>query len=276
MTNLPPLLRDQRKTDVEQLKLLAIFHFVLAGMAIFGLGFLFLHYTIMHQAFSHPGMWKNQRQSEMQAEEFFAAFKWFYFFFGGLLVLGGIGNLLSGFFIRQRKHRIFSLIVAGLNCFHLPMGIALGVFTFVVLLRDSVRELYDFHAGVTPRPDPNPAESPVPQNPLALIRPEDRVPVTSSPPPVAEPSGDATGGLIPYKNPPALMAYYAGVFSIIPFFGFFFGIAGLWLGIAGLRRRKQHPIIRGAVHAWIGIVCGSLSIIAHLVVVVLIARLGRR
>ena len=68
--------------------------------------------------------------------------------------------------------------------------------------------------------------------------------------------GDATGGLIPYKNIPALMAYYFGVFSIIPFFPI--GIAAFVLGIVGLKRRKRNPIIRGAAHAWIGIIVGGL------------------
>ena len=31
--------------------------------------------------------------------------------------------------------------------------------------------------------------------------------------------GDATGGIIPYKNGPALMAYYLGIFSLIPCLG---------------------------------------------------------
>ena len=51
-------------------------------------------------------------------------------------------NLLSGIFIRKRKHHVFSLIVAGFNCLHFPLGTALGVFTFVVLLRDSVQNMY--------------------------------------------------------------------------------------------------------------------------------------
>ncbi len=68
--------------------------------------------------------------------------------------------------------------------------------------------------------------------------------------------GDATGGLIPYKNVPALMAYYCGVFSIIPFFPI--GIAAFVLGIIGLKRRKRNPVIRGAAHAWIGIIIGGL------------------
>lgn len=68
--------------------------------------------------------------------------------------------------------------------------------------------------------------------------------------------GDATGGVIPYKNVPALFAYYLGVFSLIPCFPL--GIAALILGIVGLRRVKANPAIRGTVHAWIGIIVGGL------------------
>src|SRR5262245_35885357 len=72
-------------------------------------------------------------------------------------------------------------------------------------------------------------------------------------------SGDATGGIIPYKNPAALIAYYLGIFSIIPFLGLFLGIPAVILGIIGLVQRRKHPVIRGAIHAWIGIVVGGLT-----------------
>ena len=87
--------------------------------------------------------------------------------------------------------------------------------------------------------------------------------------------GDATGGLIPYKNVPALMAYYCGVFSIIPFFPI--GIAAFVLGIIGLKRRKRNPVIRGAAHAWIGILIGGLFglIWTVLTVVSIVAALTR-
>jgi hypothetical protein len=68
--------------------------------------------------------------------------------------------------------------------------------------------------------------------------------------------GDATGGIIPYKNPPALISYYFGVFSLIPFLGILLGIAAVILGIIGLKRKNKNPIIKGTVHAWIGIICG--------------------
>ncbi len=73
--------------------------------------------------------------------------------------------------------------------------------------------------------------------------------------------GDATGGLIPYKNPHALIAYYLGIVALLPLIGLPFGIASVILGVMGLSRRKKNPIIKGSVHAWIGIVFGVFSML---------------
>lgn len=143
MSQLPPLLRDQRKIDADHLRLLAIFHFVVAGLAIVGLGFLFLHFTFMHTVMTNPEVWKNQKAGGPPPEQIFAMLKWLYLFFGALSITAGIANLCSGLFIQKRKNRVFSLIVAGMNCLQFPFGTVLGVFTFIVLLRDSVREAYE-------------------------------------------------------------------------------------------------------------------------------------
>jgi hypothetical protein len=142
MNELPPLPRDQRKIDADHLKLLSIFHFVGAALALIALLFLVAHYAMFHLFFSNPKMWENQKQAPPPAE-LFAMLKWVYLFFGVLLLGSAIANLISGLCIRARKHRTFSLIVAALNCLHIPLGTTLGVFTLIVLLRDSVRELYE-------------------------------------------------------------------------------------------------------------------------------------
>lgn len=84
----------------------------------------------------------------------------------------------------------------------------------------------------------------------------------------ADSEGDSTGGLIPYKNPPALIAYYLGLFSLFPVLGFFLGVAALILGIAGLRKRKENPAVKGSAHAWIGIGCGTVMAIVWGVTIV--------
>lgn len=89
--------------------------------------------------------------------------------------------------------------------------------------------------------------------------------------------GDNTGGLIPYKNPQALIAYYLGIFSLLPFIGLALAIPALVLGILGLRARKRNPAIKGSVHAWIGIVMGGLMTLlwGTLVVFAFIAALSQ-
>lgn len=73
--------------------------------------------------------------------------------------------------------------------------------------------------------------------------------------------GDSTGGVIPYKNPHALISYYLGLVALLPVLGVPFGIAAMILGIMGLRNRKKNPVIKGSVHAWIGICGGIFSLI---------------
>lgn len=55
----------------------------------------------------------------------------------------GILTIISGKKIKQQKNRIFSLVVAGINCLSMPFGTALGICTFIVLLRESVVKLYE-------------------------------------------------------------------------------------------------------------------------------------
>ncbi|MDB6031822.1 MAG: hypothetical protein JWM16_2160 [Verrucomicrobiales bacterium] len=145
----PPLLNtgSQMKKDEEHLRLLSIFHFILAGLSAVGVAGLGLHYTIMRVVFSNPDMWKNQRNMPFPPEQFMRIFIWFYLFIGILLVVMAALNVLSGMFLHQKKNRLFSIVVAALDCLQFPFGTALGVFTIIVLMRDSVRNRYENHTG---------------------------------------------------------------------------------------------------------------------------------
>jgi hypothetical protein len=73
-------------------------------------------------------------------------------------------------------------------------------------------------------------------------------------------TGDATGGLIPYKNPYALIGYYVGIFSLFPCVPIL-SIAAVVLGIMGLSKVAREPHVKGTVHAWIAIVLGGVSLL---------------
>lgn len=80
--------------------------------------------------------------------------------------------------------------------------------------------------------------------------------------------------LIPYNNAMALIAYYLGVFGLIPCLGLLLGPAALVLGILGLNYKKKHPTAGGAGHAIAGIVLGTLVLLGHLGVILFFVITG--
>jgi hypothetical protein len=101
----------------------------------------------------------------------------------------------------------------------------------------------------------------------------------SHPPPIlssaqTSKSADSFNTIIPYKNARALVAYYLGVFSVIPPVGALLGIPALVLGISGLRFRRRKPEAGGSVHAWIGIVLGGLFGFGYLALMALVVIAG--
>ncbi len=98
--------------------------------------------------------------------------------------------------------------------------------------------------------------------------------VAAAPPPLTAPAAPQLDNpfatIVPYRNAPALIAYYLGVFSLIPCVGMALGIGAVILGIIGLKQASKHPEAKGKVHAWIGIILGSLVLIAHLVFIIII------
>jgi hypothetical protein len=144
----PSMNPTQPARDREHLRVLAVFHFVLAGMLFIGIAFLFVHHQIMGAFFENPEFWKNQNNPG-PPPEFFHAFIWLYVFLGFILVAATSLNILSGLCLYYRKYRMFSMAVGGLNCLQFPFGTALGVFTILVLMRDSVRAVYEGQSTAT-------------------------------------------------------------------------------------------------------------------------------
>jgi hypothetical protein len=58
-----------------------------------------------------------------------------------------VGNILTARFLKRKKNYGFCFLIAALDCMFFPLGIVMGVFTILVLLRESVKQLFN----VTPK-----------------------------------------------------------------------------------------------------------------------------
>ena len=89
-------------------------------------------------------------------------------------------------------------------------------------------------------------------------------------PRVVTTADDTLGGMIPSKNGAALGAYYLGIFSVLPFLGIPLGIAALILGVKGLRKAREHPEVKGKIHAWVGIIGGVFGLLISFCMIALL------
>lgn len=126
------------------LKALEVCHYVWGGLSCL-LGLIPIIHIVLGWMILH-GSWPDGGLVEPDAP-FSVQFMGKLFFWGGIaaVVLAqtmGILNIVSGRFMAKRRHRLFSMIIAGVNCLSIPLGTVLGVFTFVLLSNEDVRRDY--------------------------------------------------------------------------------------------------------------------------------------
>ncbi len=133
---------SQEVKDNEHLRLLSIFHYVVGGLAIVFSCFFLFHIFIGLMMLSDPGFFGNQTNNAPPRflGMLFVVLPLLMILFSWAL---GAVTIYSGVCLKHRKHRLYSLIVAGINCLNMPLGTALGIFTILVLMRDSVKRDYE-------------------------------------------------------------------------------------------------------------------------------------
>ena len=128
--------------DKEHLRLLAIFHYVVAGLAAL-FSFFPLLYTTVGAIFIFAARHGTPKPGEELPPEFLG---WIFVVLGLLLFLLGVAMaiciLIAGRCLSRRKHYTFALVMACIECLFIPFGTILGVFTIIALSRDSVKELF--------------------------------------------------------------------------------------------------------------------------------------
>ncbi|UCG58497.1 MAG: hypothetical protein JSU70_03110 [Phycisphaerales bacterium] len=120
--------------DEEHLKLLSIFHYVVGGIAGFFACFPLIHFCLGVAMLAGaiddaPGV----------VGLFFVMFSLLAIAAGWTLA---ICLIVAGRRLARRQHYTFCLVVAAISCVFMPLGTVLGVFTIIVLMRPTVKELF--------------------------------------------------------------------------------------------------------------------------------------
>jgi len=131
----------QKICDEEHLKLLSIFYYIFGGATG-----LFACFPIIHVVIGLVIVFSSSAFPTSKEAGPPALVGWIFVIIGGIIILIGwliaALKLYTGYCISKRRKRIFCLVIAGLSCLSFPYGTTLGVFTFMVLLRPSVNELF--------------------------------------------------------------------------------------------------------------------------------------
>jgi hypothetical protein len=130
--------------DAEHLRLLGILSYVYGGLQIMGSFFPLIYVlfggAMVAGAFGPPPS-PGSRGGAPPPE-----FGWFFVVLGliatTIILLWAVSNLLAGRWLRACKNRTLCIVVAAFNCINLPLGTLLGVFSLVVLLRESVAQRF--------------------------------------------------------------------------------------------------------------------------------------
>ncbi|HAL23502.1 MAG TPA: hypothetical protein DCP40_12360 [Stenotrophomonas sp.] len=134
--------------DSNHLRLLSIFHYVVAGLAaVFALIFVFHIVMGVLMLNGTLPMNSNGQATSLQEQRFMG---WMFIVMGGGIVSCGLALAAciawAGRCLQQRRRYLLCLVVAGVSCLFTPFGTVLGVFTLIVLLRPQVKAAFEANA----------------------------------------------------------------------------------------------------------------------------------
>ena len=127
--------------DAEHLRLLSIFHFIVAGMQALFASFPIIHFLVgAAMVFLPDTLGETKDGSPAFVGLFFMGF-------AGLWMLVGFSlaacTVIAGRSLAQRKRYLFCLVMAGIEAATcMPFGTVLGIFTIIVLMRPSVKQAF--------------------------------------------------------------------------------------------------------------------------------------
>jgi hypothetical protein len=129
--------------DLEQIKILSIFHYIVAAFAA-----AFACFPIFHLAMGISmltgGLFNEAAVADPDFP--FALFGIMFTLIPAIIIVFGwvfaICLAVAGWFLSSKQHYLFCMVMAGISCIFTPFGTVLGIFTIIVLIRPTVKALF--------------------------------------------------------------------------------------------------------------------------------------
>ena len=130
----------KKNEDIEHLDLLAMFHYIVAGITA-----LFACMPFMH-LFMGLAMVSGKFFEDSNGSAPPPIFGWMFIIMGAVFIVLGwslaVAIFIAGRKLKKRENRMFCMVVAGIECIFMPFGTILGVFTLITLNKDSVKAIF--------------------------------------------------------------------------------------------------------------------------------------
>lgn len=125
--------------DLEHLKWLSTGFYVYAGLTALFACIPFIHLSIGIAMVT--GSFGDDKNAPPEA------FGWFFIGIASVFILLGWAlafcNFLAGKYLKQHKNYTFCFVIAVISCMFAPLGTVLGILTIIVLVRDSVKSIFN-------------------------------------------------------------------------------------------------------------------------------------
>jgi hypothetical protein len=137
------------REDQQHLQILSVLHYILGVLvglfACLAIIYLVLGVAFVKGAFIPP----NEPPPP-------PVLGWFFIGFASVALLIGwtmaLAMFVAGYLLGRRQGYVFCMVVAGYECLFQPLGMVLGIFTFIVLMRPTVKKLFGLGPVVKSRP----------------------------------------------------------------------------------------------------------------------------
>jgi hypothetical protein len=125
----------------QHVRLLSIFYYVLAGLFAFFSCIPIIHFSMGLFMLLAPEKFEGDGEPPPQ----FVG--WLFVIMAPIAMMLGwtfaACLALAGRYLAQHRRYVFILIVAGIACLNVPLGMVLGVFTFIVLSKPETKALFN-------------------------------------------------------------------------------------------------------------------------------------